>query len=257
MKILAIALLSFIAASPLYAQQRPAQQRAVAPASEPDVVLDVPDLSVDSIALDVENLDVHLALDARVANLVKLTAGADAGIDNVKLEIVGVEAEAYLVVRLDRVADIVERALKTIDENPEIITRLLQTVDRTVGTVGDIANTTLQPGGVVSQTVGTVGRTLDNVTAPEGLLSQTVNTLGQTVQRTVDTTGRIVERTVDTAGKVVGDRTLGRVADLPLIRETTNAAGQTVRRVRDTSGAIIEYTIDRAGKVLSSRIVRE
>jgi hypothetical protein len=41
---------------------------------------------------------------------------------------------------------------------PQIIERLLSTVDSTVGTVGGIANTALQPGGVVSQTVGTGGR---------------------------------------------------------------------------------------------------
>ncbi len=231
-----------------------ARQRAAA-AGDPDVYLEVPNLRVDEILLEVDNLEVHLALDARVANLVSLKAGVDASIGNVKLEIRGVEAEAYLTVRLDNVAKILDRTLTTIDNNPEMIERLLTTVDNTVNTVGGVANTALQPGGVVSQTVGTVGRTLDNVTAPGGLLTTTVNTLGQTVQRTLDTTGNIVEKTLDTTGKVVGEKNVGRLLDLQVLKETTNAAGQTVKQVRDTSGAVLEYTLDRAGKIVSSRVV--
>ena len=233
-----------------------ARQRAAA-AGDPDVYLEVPNLRVDEILLEVDDLEVHLALDARVANLVSLKAGVDASIGNVKLEIRGVEAEAYLTVRLDNVAAILDRTLTTIDNNPQIIDRLFTTVDRTVNTVGGVANTALQPGGVVSQTVGTVGRTLDNVTAPGGVLTQTVNTLGQTVQRTLDATGNIVERTLDTAGKVVGEKQVGRLLDLQVLNEVKNAAGQTVRQVRDTSGAVLEVTLDAAGKVVGSRVVSQ
>lgn len=176
-------------ALPLFAQQRntatPAAGRNAG--GEPDVVVDVPNVSVESIVLDVRNVKAHVSLDARVANLVNLSAGADAGIERVKLEINGVHAEVYLVVRLDRVAEIVERALATIDKNPEIVNRLLDSVDNTVGTVGEVANTALQPGGVVSQTV---------------------NQLGQTVTRTVDQAGRIVERTLDATGKVISEKVL-------------------------------------------------
>lgn len=224
-------------------------------AANSDVYLEVPDLHVDQILLDVDRVDVHLALDARVANLVSLKAGVDAQIGRVKLEIRNVEAEAYLVVRLDNVAKILERTLTTIDKNPELLNRLLTTVTNTVGTVGNVANTALQPGGVVSQTVGVVGQTVGNLTAPGGVLTQTVNTLGQTVQRTLDTTGNILERTLDTAGAVVNERTVGRLLDLPVISQTTNAAGQAVKQVRDTTGAVLEYTLDAAGKVVNSRVV--
>ena len=224
-------------------------------AANSDVYLEVPDLHVDQILLDVDNVNVHLALDAHVANLVSLKAGVDAGIGRVKLEIRGVQAEAYLAVRLDNVEKILGRTLDTIDKNPDILNHLLSSVNNTVGTVGNVANTALQPGGVVSQTVGTVGQTLNNVTAPGGVLTQTVNTLGQTVQRTLDTTGNIVERTLDTAGKVVNEKTVGRLLDLPVISQTTNAAGQAVKQVRDTAGNVIEYTLDAAGKVVSSRVV--
>ena len=71
-----------------------------------------------------------------------------------------------LKVRLDNVRQIIDRTLTTIDRNPEILERLLTTVDNTVGTVGDVANTTLQPGGVVDNTVGTVGQVAGEAIPP-------------------------------------------------------------------------------------------
>ncbi|HEX6068794.1 MAG TPA: hypothetical protein VFZ18_03205 [Longimicrobiaceae bacterium] len=225
-----------------------------------DVVLEVPELSVDSIGLNVEQLRAHVALDANAMNLVALNAGVDVGIDRVQLDITGVLAEAYLYADLDNVTRIVARVVQTLNNNPELLTRLLTVVDTTVSTVGGVANTVLQPGGVASQAVGAVGQTLQNVTQPGGLLSQTVNTLGQTVQRTVGTTGDVVERTVDQAGNVVGSRAVGNLLDLQglrVLRETTGAAGQVVRQVQDQSGAVIEYTLDQAGRIASTRVIRQ
>ena len=222
-----------------------------------DVVLEVPELSVDSIGLTVANLRAHLALDANVANLVSLTAGVDVAIDRVELQVAGVVAEAYVYVDLDNVARIADRVLTTLENNPAILTRVLETVDTTVNTVGGVANTALQPGGVAGQAVGAVGRTLESASRPGGLLSQTVNTLGQTVQRTLDASGGIVERTLDASGRVVGTRGAGSLLDLPVVRETAGAAGQTVRQVRDTSGAVVELTLDRAGRVVSSRVLQQ
>ena len=222
-----------------------------------DVVVDVPNLCVDRIRLDVDNLEAHLSLDARVANLVNVQAGADVSIGTVELEIRGVRAQALLLVDLDNVVQIVDQTLTFIDNNPEIVSKLVGTVQHTVRTVGGVANTALQPGGVVSQTVGVAGQTLDNVSQPGGLLGQTVNTLGQAVQRTLDTTGTIVERTLDTAGNVIGQRTVGSLLQLPVLRETTNAAGQTVRQVRDQTGAVIEFTLDQTGRILRSSVVQQ
>lgn len=213
-----------------------ARRTQEAASGDPDVLLDVPNLSVDEITLEVENLKAKVSLDARLANLLALTAGADVSIDKVKLQIKGVKAEVLLKVRLDNVAAIIDRTLTTIDRNPEILTKLLESVDKTVGTVGGVAQTALQPGGV---------------------LSQTINTLGQTVQRTVDATGNIVEKTLDSTGKVVGSNTVGNVTSLRILGETTNAAGQTIRRVQDTAGGVIELTLNTAGKVISSKVLSQ
>lgn len=224
------------------------------PAGEYDIVLDVPNLCVDSIHLVVQNLTAHLALDARVANLARITAGADVKIQEVDLSIRDVRAEALLLVDLDNVRFIIEDLLTMIDNNPEIVNSLVGTLGNTIGTVGGIANTALQPGGVVSQTVDVVGQTLGNLTQPGGVLTQTVNALGQTVQTTLGTTGSLVERTLDTAGQVVNERTLGSLTSMAVVNQATNAAGQVVKTVRDSTGRLIEYTVDTAGKIIGARI---
>lgn len=228
--------------------ERPREQ------GEYDVVLDVPDLCVERLRLQVDNLDARLALRAQVANLVRVNAGADVGIGTVDLGITGVRAQARLLVDLDNVAFVVERTMAFLDRNPELVTGLFRTTQGALGTVGGVANTALQPGGVVGQTVGVVGRTLENATAPNGVLSQTVNSLGQTVQRVVTTSGSLVEQTLDGAGGVVSQRTLGSITRLPLVNEATDGAGRTVRRVRDQSGRVISYVAGQGGRASQVRV---
>jgi hypothetical protein len=124
-----------------------------------------------------------------------------------------------------------------------------------VNTVGGIANTALQPGGVVLQAVGAVGQTLNAAVAPNGILGQVINATGQTVQRTLHTTGDIVERTLSGDGATTVSRLVGRMTDLQLIGETTDAAGSVVRQVRDASGATLGYTL-RNGAVSNVHVVR-
>ena len=100
-----------------------------------DVVLEVPELAVDSIGLTVKDVRAHVALDANAMNLVQVTAGVDVGIKQVQLGIVGVLAEAYLYVDLDNVAKIVNRVVQTLDRNPAILTQVLKTVDTAVTAV--------------------------------------------------------------------------------------------------------------------------
>jgi hypothetical protein len=261
MAVAALALPAQAGAQPGFGQEcqpeaRPAAGQPPAAYREYDVIVDVPNLCVQRIRLTVANLDARLSLNASVANLVRLRAGADVHIGEVDLGINGVRAQALLLVDLDNVVYVVDRALTFIDENPQILSQLTGTVQNTLGVAGGVANSALRPGGVVDQTVGTLGQTLDNVTQPGGVLSQTVNTLGQTVQVTLGTAGNLVERTLDTTGNLVNERTLGQITSLPLLRETTNAAGQAVRQVRHTSGAVIEYVVDSAGRVVRSRVLQ-
>ncbi len=96
------------------------------------MLLDVP-------VLKVEGLRAHVAVLAELADLVKLSVGADVELDKVELTIKGVEAQALLTVRLEQVRAILDKALTTIGGNPEILQSLVRTVDRTVGEVGGAA----------------------------------------------------------------------------------------------------------------------
>ena len=99
---------------------------------EPDVLLDVSNLEVDRISLEVEDLRAHVSILAELANLLSLSVGVDARLDRVKLEIEGVEAQVLLKVRLRHVRAILEKALDTLAENPEILRILARSVSRLV-----------------------------------------------------------------------------------------------------------------------------
>src|SRR5215213_10453734 len=99
---------------------------------EPDVVLDVPELEVDRITLEVRDLRAHVSILAELANLLNISVGVDARLDEVKLEIEGVEAEAHLVARLRNVRIILVKALDTIGEHPEILRILARSLTRVV-----------------------------------------------------------------------------------------------------------------------------
>jgi exonuclease VII small subunit len=99
---------------------------------KPDVVLDVPELEVDKITLQVRHLRAHISILAELANLVDISVGVDARLEDVELEIEGVEAEVHLVARLENVRAILEKALDTIGEHPEIVRILARSVNRVV-----------------------------------------------------------------------------------------------------------------------------
>ena len=201
-------------------QNSPLAMQAAQGSDQPDVLLDIPNLSVESITLDVDNLQVHIALDARLANLLKLTAGADASIDKVKLDIKGVRAQATLIVRLDNVRAIIERTLQTLDNNPQLVSQLLSTVDNTVNTVGGVANNALPTvGGVANNALGTVGSIAGNALRNGQILN------------------------LATAG-------------LTEVSRTVNSAGNTVRQVRDRRGGLLEVVTDTANRIISSRPIR-
>ena len=174
------------------------RQRSIGTDGVYDVVLDVPNVSIEEIVLQVDGVRAHVSLDARVAKLVQLSVGADVGIERVHLGIRGVQAEAHLRVDLDNVATIVDRVLTTIDRNPEIVAGLLKTLETTVATVGSVANTALQPGGVVSDAVRTVGGVATTALQPGGVVSEALQTVGG-----------VANTALQPGGVVSGSRSMG------------------------------------------------
>ena len=176
-----------------------------------DVVLDVPVVCVDQLALKTDTLRTKFVLDTRVTNLVRVNAGADILMENVDVSVKGVHAKALLLVDLTEAAKVVDQTLTFIDNHPEALPpaapRLL-------------------------------------------LLGATRNLAGQTVQRLVNASnGDIIERTVASVGEQVVERSAGNVAELAAVDETKNAAGTLLIRVRDPSGAVVTFARDARGHV--------
>lgn len=152
---------------------RPARREGEA---EPDVLLDVPEVSVDSIRLAVDGLDADLSLRARLANLLELDAGVRVRLQGVELDITGVHAEAQLKVRLEKVVDILDRALTTIDRNPHIIDALSGTA---TPSVDDVNRATQQAANLTGQITASAERS--GGPAPAERLGGATDDLGQQV----------------------------------------------------------------------------
>jgi hypothetical protein len=144
---------------------------------EPDVLLDVPELEVDKINLEVDDLRAHVSVLAELANLLNLSVGVDARLGRVKLEIEGVEAKVLLKVRLKHVRAILDKALETIAEQPEILRILSESLSRLVRESLEEAQATL------SQLLEglEVGGTVDE--ALRGRLEEVRTTLEEILER--------------------------------------------------------------------------
>jgi hypothetical protein len=206
---------------------------------EYDVVLDIPNLCVERIFLKVDSITAKISLDARVSNLLHISAGADVLIGDVDLTIQDVRARALLLVDLDDVVHVVDQTLTFVDNHPEVVTALTSTLQTTGAAVG----------GLVGDVVGSV----------QGLLLGTTKLAnGNVLQHVVDqATGSLVDKTLSAAGKVIAQKTVGSILNLPLVKETAGAANTVVRQVKDQAGNLIEYTLDKATNKLSGiRILR-
>jgi hypothetical protein len=185
-------------------------------AGPPDVLLDVPELKVDLIHFELDDLDAHVALKARVLNLVKLDVGIDLHLSKVKLDVKGVEAELVMKARLDHVTAIVDRLMTTLDRNPEVVKGLSRAVSevgqgagQAVGKTGDAAKDVGQGaqsalkgvGQGAGQAVGDVGQGAGQAVGDVGQgAGQAAGQLGQGAGQAVGN----LDQVVGSAGQALG-----------------------------------------------------
>jgi 2-oxoacid dehydrogenase-like protein with E3 subunit-binding domain len=187
-------------------ERREEQDRA----GPPDVLLDIPELKVDLIHFELDDLDAHVALKARVLNLVKLDVGIDLHLSRVKLDVKGVDAELVLKARLDHVTAIVDRLMTTLDRNPELIKGLSKTVRQVgqgageaVGKTGDAAKDIGKGGQSALQDVGKgAGQAVGDVGEGAG---QAVGDVGQGAGQAVGQLGQGAGQAVGNLDQVVGN----------------------------------------------------
>jgi hypothetical protein len=162
------------------------------PGGPPDVLLDVPELRVDLIHFELDDLDAHLAVKANVLNLIKLNVGIDVHLSRVKLDIKGVEAEAVLKARLDHVTAIVDRLMTSLDRNPELVEGL----SRAISEIGQGAGEAVDETGDAAKDIGQ---------GAEGALQDVGRGAGQAVGDVGEGAGHAVGDVGQGAGQAVGD----------------------------------------------------
>ncbi|MCJ1476851.1 hypothetical protein MMC13_005520 [Lambiella insularis] len=204
---------------------------AASASTPPDVYLNVPNLSVGRIDLDVDNLQADINLNAQVANLVTINAGVAVSIQNINLTIVDVQAELELIVRLNNLADIVNRVFQSLDLNPSLISSVLSNVTSALAPI-----------------VGAVDGLLGSVTQGGNTLSFLVDNLGNIVQQVGGANGSPVS-------SIVGDY---------LTNMTYTGAEQTLQSglIQKTYSysplnALVDIVFNTAGQVVQATVAKQ
>jgi len=237
--------------------QRYATEGGDAMGEEPDVVLDVPVVKVDSIHLEVDNLRARVSLQAKVLDLVNLNVGVGVQLGKVRLDIKGVEAQALVKVRLDHVAAIIDRVLTTLDRNPELVKSLGQAVEdvgagagETLGGVGEAAEDVGEGAG---QAVGEIGEGAGEAVGDVGEgAGQAVGDVGegagQAAGQLAGDAGGAVQGLTEGAGDAVGGATqeAGEAAG-GLTEGAGDAVGGLAQGAGDAAGGLTEGAGDAAG----------
>jgi hypothetical protein len=207
------------------------------PGGPPDVLLDVPELRIDLIHFELDDLDAHLAVKANVLNLVKLNVGIDVHLSRVKLDIRGVEVEALLKARLDHVTAVVDRLMTSLDRNPELVEGL----SRAISEVGQGAGEAVDKTGDAAKEVGK---------GAEGALQDVGQGAGQAVGDVGEGAGQAVGDVGQGAGQAVGD--VGQGAG-QAVGDVGQGAGQAVGDVGQGAGQAagnLDQLVGGAGQTL-------
>lgn len=207
----------------------------------PDVYLDIPVVKVDEISLEVENLRARVSLQAEVLDLLKLNVGVDAELGRVALQIKGVEAQAQLKVRLDNVADVLDRVLTTIDRNPQILENLTRSVGRAVEDVGQGA------GEAVEEVGAGAGSAVKEVGSGAGSAVESVGEgAGEAVEDVGAGAGGAVANVGEGTGTAVSEVGSGAAGAVESVGEGT---GSAVEDVGEGAGEAVEDVGDTAEQV--------
>lgn len=200
-------------------------------ATPPDVLLNVPNLSVGRIELVVENLVADINLNANVASLVNINAGVALSIQKVNLTIVDVQAELELVVRLGNLVEIVNRVFESLDLNPLLINTLNNVTD------------------ILDPIVGAVDGLLGSITQGGSVLSFLVDNFGNIVQQVGGTNGGSPVSTI--VGNYLSNMTdTGATETLPngLVQRTYSYS---------PLNALVNILFNSAGQVVQSTVVKQ
>jgi hypothetical protein len=219
-------------------------ERATEHLEDPDVLIDVPIVKVDSIHLELEDLDVHVSTYAKVLELLELNVGIEAHLGKLKVDIKGVEAQALLKMRLDRVSAIIDRLMTTLDRNPELV----ESIGKAVEDVGRGAEDTL---GSAGQAVEDVGEGAEGALQDVGQgAGRAAGEIGQGANQALGQVGEGAGQAVDQVGEGAG-QAVGGVGEGAgqAAGELGQGAGQAVGNLDQTAGNLGEAVGQTVGGV--------
>jgi hypothetical protein len=196
------------------------------PAGPPDVLLDVPELKVDSIHFELDDLDAHVALKANVLNLVKLNVGVSVHLTKVKLDVKGVEAQVVLKARLDHVTAIVDRLMTSLDRNPELVKGL----SRAVSEIGQGAGQAVDKTGDAAKDIGK---------GAQGALQDVGKGAGEATGDIGQGAGQAVGDVGQGAGQAVGDVGQGAGQAAGSLDQVVGGVGQTLGQAGQGAGEAV------------------
>ena len=229
----------------------------------PAFLLDVPVLKVDELDLEVDDLRAHISLRAELASFVKINVGVDLYLDKVKLDIKGLEAQALLKINLDKALGTLDRALESINRNPQILNEVVQDVDAGAGGGGrdasqstretepDVGSTSQPEEGVTRHTTGgATDRAIDGIEqAGGGERDQAVGQEDRTEDRVVQGSGEATEAGPNGSDGAEGEEATSTLDGLQIEEEYVDELGRIVGRARDESGNVVEGVLDEEGNV--------
>ncbi|KAK4933904.1 hypothetical protein LTR66_015829 [Elasticomyces elasticus] len=207
----------------------PAPSSGASAATPPDVLLNVPNLSVGRIELEVDSLRADINLNANVGGgLVSINAGVAVSVQKVNLTIVDVAAQLDLVVRLGHLVDIVNRVFQSLDLNPSLISATLGNATAALGTV-----------------VGAVDGLLGSVTHGATTLSFVVDNLGNIVQQVSGGGG----------SSIVGNY----LTNMTATGASKTLQGGLVQKTYSYSplNALVDIVFNGAGQVVQATVVKQ
>ncbi|ORY68381.1 uncharacterized protein BCR38DRAFT_385888 [Pseudomassariella vexata] len=208
----------------------------------PDVLLQVPELSVDRIELDVDDLQAEINLAAQVAGLVEINAGIQVGITKVNITIADVDAELELIIRLGNLVDIVNRTLATLDLNPLLINVLNEVTD------------------VVDAVVGAVDGLLGSIVNGDSKINFIIDNLGNIVQEVTSDAGNILSSIIGNYEQNMTYTGSQKILDGGLIQRTYEYSplGSLVNIVFNSVGQVVQAVVVKSsggGSSTSSTVV--
>ena len=210
----------------------------------PAFLLDVPVLNIDEIDLEVEDLRAHISLRAELASFVKINVGVDLYLDKVKLDIKGLEAQVLLKINLDEVLGTLDRALESINMNPQILNEAVQDVNPAAGGAAGDASQSTRESGRIEQAGG-------------GAQDQSFGQGDRTEDRVVQGSGEVTEPAPNESEETVGEEATSTLDGLQIEEEYVDERGRIVGRAWDGSGNMVEGVLDDEGNVANPSVSEE